>query len=168
MHNLAKEEGNVYNGTMTKQVKRVYVETSVIGGMFDKNDHPAKAQPFWDAVFAGKIRVVLSNVLEDEIKQAPQHVRDVFANIPESQIERIVATEESNTLAAVYVAARIVSPKHLNDSKHVAFASVARVDVLVSWNCRHIVNRNRIDIYNDINEALGYTRIEIQTPDKVN
>jgi len=61
-----------------------------------------------------------------------------------------------------------VSPKHLTDSKHVALASVARADVLVSWNCRHIVNENRIDIYNDLNEALGYPRITIQTPDRVN
>ena len=153
---------------MSKNIKRVYVETSVISGMFDSNDHPVKAQPFWDAVFGGKIRVVLSSVLEDEIKQAPQHVRDFFTDIPESQIERIDATDESNKLAAVYIAARIVSPKHLIDSKHVALASVARADVLVSWNCKHIVNHNRIDIYNDINEALGYPRIEILTPNKVN
>ena len=149
-------------------IKRVYVETSVISGMFDRNDHPAKAQLFWDTVNNGTIRVVLSSVLEDEMKKAPQHVRDFYDSIPKSQIERIVTTDESNKLAAVYVAARIVSPKHLNDSKHVAFAAVARVDALVSWNCRHIVNRNRIDIYNDINEALGYPRIIIQTPDKIN
>jgi hypothetical protein len=129
---------------------------------------PQKRNHFGMLVFDGKIRVVLSDVLEDEIKQSPQHVRDFFANIPESQIERIASTDESNRLAAAFVAARIVSPKHLTDSKHVALASVASVDVLVSWNCRHIVNDNRIDIYNDLSEALGYVRIAIQTPDKVN
>jgi len=161
---LSQSGQNVYNIYMTK---RVYVETSVISGMFDRDDHPARAQPFWDAVFDGKIRVVLSDVLEDEIKQSPQHVRDFYASIPESQIERIVSTNESNRLAAAFVAARIVSPKHLTDSKHVALASIARVDALVSWNCRHIVNDNRIDIYNDLSEALGYAKITIQTPDKV-
>jgi len=152
---------------MNKKTRRVYVETSVISGMFDSNDHPAKAQPFWDAVDDGKIRIVLSDVLEDEIKHSPQHVRDYYAKIQASQIERIVSTDETNRLAAVYVAARIVSSKHLTDSKHVALAAVARVDALVSWNCKHIVNHNRIDIYNDLNEALGYPRIEIQTPDNI-
>jgi len=136
--------------------------------MFDSNDHPVKAQPFWDAVDDGTIRVVLSDVLEDEIKVAPQYVRDFFTKIPTSQIERVVSTVESDRLAALYIAARIVSPKHLTDCKHVALAAIAGVNALVSWNCRHIVNDNRIDIYNDINEVLGYSRVDIQTPDKVN
>jgi len=147
--------------------KRVYVETSVISGMFDSNDHPVKAQPFWDVVKRGEICVVLSDVLDAEIKSAPQHIRDYYNKMQESQIERIEETEESDRLAAVYIAARIVSPRHLTDSKHVALATVARADAIVSWNCTHIVNDNRIDIYNDINEALGYPKIEILTPDKV-
>ena len=152
---------------MNKIIKRVYVETSVISGMFDSNDHPIKAQPFWDAVTDGKIRVVLSSVLVDEIEVAPQHVRDYYAKIRESQIERIVSTTESDRLAAVYITAGIVSPKHLTDCKHVALAAVAGVDILVSWNCRHIVHHNRIHRYNAFNEALGYPKIAILTPDEV-
>ena len=155
----------MYNGTMTK---RVYVETSVISGMFDRNDHPAKAQPFWDAVKRGEIRVVLSDVLAQEIAVAPQHVREFFDNIPTSQIERIVSTVESNRLAAVYITAGIVSQQHLTDCKHVALAAVARVDTLVSWNCKHIVHNNRIARYNAFNVVLGYPEINILTPDKVN
>ena len=144
------------------------METSVISGMFDKNDHPEKAQPFWDAVHNGKIRVILSDVLLDEITVAPQYVREYYRRIPVSQIERIVSTVESDRLAAVYIAGGVVSRQHLIDCKHVALAAVARVDALISWNCRHIVHHNRIDRYNDFNEALGYPRIEIRTPDKVN
>ena len=136
----------MYNGTMTK---RVYVETSVISGMFDRNDHPAKAQPFWDAVKRGEIRVVLSDVLAQEIAVAPQHVREFFDNIPTSQIERIVSTVESNRLAAVYITAGIVSQQHLTD-------------------CKHIVHNNRIARYNAFNVVLGYPEINILTPDKVN
>jgi len=121
-------------------MKRVYVESSVISGMFDSNDHPEKAQPFWDAVTNGKIRVVFSDVLDDEIGVAPQRVRDFYANISESCIERVASTEESKKLAAVYIAAGIISKRHLTDCRHVAVAAVARVDTLVSWNCKHIVH----------------------------
>jgi len=152
---------------MSKKQKRVYVETSVVSGMFDSNDHPVKTQPFWDAVNDGKIRVVLSSVLVDEIKEAPQHVRDYYDRIAQTQIERIASTEESDRLAALYAAARILTKQHLTDCKHVALAAIARVDALVSWNCKHIVNHNRIDRYNDINEVLGLPRIAIVTPDEV-
>jgi hypothetical protein len=67
----------------------------------------------------------------------------------------------------VYIAAGIVSKNHLTDCKHVALAAVARVDAIVSWNCKHIVNENRIGRYNAINEALGYPRIAILTPEEV-
>jgi len=123
----------------------------------------------YTAVFSpdGKIRVVLSDVLDQEVKQAPQYVRDFYGTIPESQIERIVRTDESDTLAEQYIAAGIVTENSLNDSRHVALASVAGVDVLVSFNCTHIVKLKRIRKYNGINMVLGYPQIEIRTPDEV-
>jgi hypothetical protein len=51
----------MYNGGMHSGIKRIYVDSSVVSGMFDKNDHPVKAQPFWDAVDRGKICVVMSD-----------------------------------------------------------------------------------------------------------
>jgi predicted nucleic acid-binding protein len=135
--------------------------------MFDENDHPERVRPFWSAVFDGKIRVVLSDVLEDEIARAPQHIRDFYRTIPESQIERVVSTSESNMLAERYVAEGVVGQSSLDDCRHVAIASIAGVDVLVSFNCTHIVKLNRIRKYNGINMLSGYSQIEIRTPDEV-
>jgi hypothetical protein len=70
-------------------------------------------------------------------------------------------------LAEQYVRAGIVTPNSLNDCKHVAIASIAGVDVLVSFNCTHIVKLNRIRQYNGINMISGYSQIEIRTPDEV-
>jgi len=157
----------MYNTGMRELPERVYVESSVVSGVFDSNDHPTRVQPFWDAVFTGKIRVVLSSVLDDEVANAKQHIRDFYRTIPESQIEHVMATDESDTLAARYIAEGIVSPNHITDCRHVALASVARVDVLVSFNCTHIVKLNRIRQYNAINMLYGYPTIEIRTPDEV-
>ena len=152
---------------MREKIKRVYVDNSVISGMFDDNDHPKRAKPFWDTVFRGEIRIVLSDVLEGEIEDAPQHVREFYDRIPISQIERVVSTDESNRLADRYIAEEIVGKANINDSRHVALASVAGVDVLVSFNCTHIVKLNRIHKYNAINVLSGYSQIEIRTPDEV-
>ena len=157
----------MYNTGMEKKVKRVYVDNSVISGMFDANDHPKRAQPFWEAVKKGAIRIIVSDVLDGEVADAPQHVRDFFATVPESQIERVVSTSESDVLAERYIAEGIVTKNSLNDSLHVALASVARADVLVSFNCTHIVTLDRIRRYNAINMLLGYPQIEIRTPDEV-
>jgi predicted nucleic acid-binding protein len=139
--------------------------------MFDSNDHPAKAQPFWDAVFDSRIRVVMSGLLDEELERAPQHVRDNVRGfrdlISESQIERIVSTLESNTLAARYVKAGILTLNHLTDCKHVALATVARVDALVSWNTRHIVNDNRIRFFNAVSIGFGCDAITILTPNNL-
>ena len=157
----------MYNAGMEKNVKRVYVDNSVISGMFDTNDHPQRATPFWTAVKKGTVQIIVSDVLEREVERAPQHVRDFYRTIPESQIERIESTAASDALAERYIAEGIVTKNSLNDSLHVALASVARADVLVSFNCTHIVTLDRIRQYNAINMLLGYPPIEIRTPDEV-
>ena len=164
---IDKREDNVYNTGMREIPERIYVDSSVISGMFDSNDHPAKAQPFWDAVFDGKIRVVLSSVLDDEIKVAPDNVRKFYRSIPESQVERIIATSESNTLAGRYIKAGVLTQNHLTDCKHVALAAIADVDILVSWNTRHIVNDKRIRRFNDVGIGFGCDEIKILTPNNV-
>jgi hypothetical protein len=50
------------------------------------------------------------------------------------------------------------------DAEHIAVATVARVDVLVSWNFKHVVNLSRIQGYNSVNLRLGYPLLEIRTP----
>jgi hypothetical protein len=135
--------------------------------MFDTNDHPEKTRAFWQAVINGEVRIIASDVLRRELNDAPLHVQEYFAALPESQIEQIESTDESNKLATRYIAEGIVSDKNLNDCRHVALATLAESDVLVSWNFKHIVKLNKICRYNAINKLLGYREIEIRTPNEV-
>lgn len=54
-----------------------------------------------------------------------------------------------------------------SDALHVALATIGRVDVLVSWNFRHIVNLGKIRLFNAVNLEQGYGLIEIRTPREV-
>jgi predicted nucleic acid-binding protein len=152
--------------TVSRKIKRVYVDNSVVSGMFD--DHlPERVEQtgrFWQAVIDGTIRIIVSDVLEGEAKRAPQNVRDFFGGLPESQIEQIESTTESNRLAAEYVGAKVISKNHLNDCKHVAIATIAHADAVVSWNCEDMVNPHRIPQYNEVNVTEGYPEIKIITP----
>ena len=53
------------------------------------------------------------------------------------------------------------------DAQHIAMATVASVDALVSWNFRHVVNLPRIHQHDGVNAKLGYLSIEIRSPREV-
>ena len=62
---------------------------------------------------------------------------------------------------------KVVHASHLVDAQHIAIASVARVDVLASWNFRDIVNLARIRAFNGVNLIMGYLMLEIRSPREV-
>jgi len=80
------------------------------------------------------------------------------------KFERILLTEESIKLADTYIAEKVVGKTSLEDCRHIALATINRVDVLASWNFKHIVNLDRIKGYNSVNYKLGYPMIEIRSP----
>tara|TARA_Y100001972_G_scaffold129275_1_gene195975 strand:- start:2652 stop:2867 length:216 start_codon:yes stop_codon:yes gene_type:complete len=60
--------------------------------------------------------------------------------------------------------ANIVGKTSLTDCRHIATASVNEIDILTSWNFKHIVNLDKIHLYNGVNLQNGYRTIEIRTP----
>ncbi len=151
---------------MTNKTKRVYVDTSAVGGAFNKRI-AEQTRPFWDAVQDGKITVILSDILDEELRKAPERARNLVNDLPDAMFERVVSTDESDALAERYIAENVVGPTSLDDCKHIALATLAHADVLVLWNFKHIVNVDRIKGYNGVNMMLGYSQIEIRTPYEV-
>ncbi len=64
-------------------------------------------------------------------------------------------------------AAKIVGKRYTTDAFHVALATVAGADVIVSWNCKHIVHLEKIRGFNAVNLLNGFANIEIRTPEEV-
>ena len=54
--------------------------------------------------------------------------------------------------------------KHIEDAIHIAIATVNSIDVLVSWNFKHIVKLKTKREINAANTLLGYNIIEIVEP----
>jgi len=153
---------------MSEKIKRIYVDNSVVSGMFDAHmpERVEHMRLFWQAVIDGKIRIIVSNVLDEELAKAPQYVRDFFDDLPESQIEQIESTKESDALAIEYIGAKVISEKHITDCRHVALATITRADAVVSWNCDDMVNPSRIPKYNEVNEKNDRPQIKILTPNE--
>jgi hypothetical protein len=76
----------------------------------------------------------------------------------------VPVTDESLDLARAYIAEKVVGQTSFDDCVHIALATIHKVDILVSWNFKHIVNVYRIRGYNSVNLRLGYSTIEIRSP----
>ena len=148
---------------MRKQ--RIYVDTSVIGGCFDP-EFEVWSNGLIDDFRKGRFRLVLSDITVAEIERAPEPVRDLHGELV-SMAELLPVTEEALDLLAAYESRGILSPRFRNDMLHIAVATVAEVDVLVSWNFRHIVRLDKIQRFNGINLELGYKTLAIYSPREV-
>ena len=126
---------------------RIYADTSVFGGCFDAQFEKTSLRLF-DRIRSGRLHLVVSDVVMRELERSPERVRQVLADVPDRQIERAALTEESIELRDEYLAVGVLGPRWMDDAAHVAVATVASVDAVVSWNFRHIVNLNRIRGFN--------------------
>ena len=142
---------------------RIYIDTSVIGGCVDPEFEFASLR-LVRAVLSGRATMVLSELTTRELAPAPAAVREVLARIPSSSIENLGFCAEADDLAQAYLFEHVVTPSFSVDALHIAHATVARVDVLVSWNFRHIVNLQRIRAFNAVNLKRGYPLLEIRSP----
>jgi predicted nucleic acid-binding protein len=144
---------------------RVFVDTSVFGGCFDEGFDKASCQ-FFDEVKAGRFNVVVSERIVMEVSRAREEVKRVLFDL-EDHVESVGLTYEITVLRDSYLEAGILGKSSLNDAEHIAVASVAEVDLLVSWNFKHIVHFDKIKAYNAINVLRGYGQIDIRSPQEV-
>jgi len=145
---------------------RVYIDTSVIGGCLDEEFKKDSVQLF-DEFISGEKILVVSDVLLFELEGAPEEVKSILKKIPTDNVEYVSLNEESIALANTYIEEGAVAEKSLSDARHTAIATVERVDVLVSWNFKHIVNINRVHLLNSVNLKLGYPILDIRSPKEV-
>jgi len=110
--------------------------------------------------------VVLSEVIAAEIEPAPKPVRELYLQLL-SIGETLSVTEEALSLLAAYESYGVLGPRFSNDMLHIAIATAGGVDVLVSWNFRHIVRLDKIQRFNGINLELGYKTLAIYSPREV-
>jgi len=144
-------------------IQRFYFDTSVFGGVYDVEFDEDSAQLF-EKVKLGQIICVYSDLSESELFDAPELVKNFFRDLPKKNLELVKMTEEAIALAKNYIKENVVGKTSFDDCVHIALATIYKVDILVSWNFKHIVNVYRIRGYNAVNLRLGYQTLEIRSP----
>jgi hypothetical protein len=146
--------------------QRIYIDTSVVGGCYDDEFKEWSNKLFDDFITGHKI-AVLSDITIEELEDAPKNVKNKINKIPRTNIEFVAIDNDAYNLADQYIVNGAVTVKYKEDAQHIAIASIKNVDVLVSWNFRHIVNLEKIRNYNAVNLKYGYKILEIRTPREV-
>jgi hypothetical protein len=144
---------------------RIYVDTSVIGGVFDP-EFRVWSNGLIEDFRVKRFGLVLSDVTAAEVERAPVQVRELYEELI-LLAETLPVTDEVLTLLEKYEAHNVLDTRFRNDMLHIALATVAEVDVLVSWNFQHIVRLDKIHQFNGINLELGYKPLAIYSPREV-
>jgi len=146
--------------------QRIYIDTSVIGGCFDKEFEEWSNTLLNEFIVGNKIAII-SDITIDELENAPEKVQKIISKIPDENLFVLESDSESEQLANLYLKEGAVSEKFYEDALHIAIATIHQVSVLASWNFKHIVNLDRIRKYNAVNLKNGYSILEIRTPREI-
>lgn len=145
------------------KIQRIYIDTSVIGGCHDEEFYPWSKGLFKDFKI-GTLKPVISELVKSEIIPSPEHIKTTLKELIELDPEVLTSTTEVLYLLDKYIEVNIIGPKHYNDMNHIALATVADVDILTSWNFKHIVHYDKIQKFNAVNIDNGYKPIKIYSP----
>jgi hypothetical protein len=138
---------------------RVYIETSVWSFVFaeDVPEYRADTMTFFDLCRRRVFEPHISNAVLGEIQfaQPPlrMHLEELIRDVKPALLPWVT---EADDLAEAFVREKAVPPSKPQDARHVAIAVAHGLDVLVSWNFRHIVNLRREERFNAVALLGGY------------
>jgi hypothetical protein len=145
---------------------RIYLDTSVIGGCFDP-EFRVWSESLMEDFRRSRYTAVVSDVTAAEVAPAPDFVRSLHQELLGLPAELIRTDEEAVSLVQGYVARSVLGQRFINDMLHIALATISEVDVLVSWNFKHIVRLDKIRLFNAVNIEQGYKPLTIYSPREV-
>ena len=152
---------------MRKQ--KVYLETTMFNYYFDntRNAQPATVA-FFEAIGAGEFEGYTSVYTYNELDKAPEPQRTNMLNlIKKYRILVLDTSDEADLLAEKYIANSIISKTKNIDALHIAIASVNELDIILSFNFKHINKLKTKTLIPAINVTLGYREISIAQPEEV-
>ena len=144
----------------------VYTDTSVFGGCFE-NEFREWSNILIDEFEKGIKILMLSDLTIEELELARKEIRNKMLDTITNKTITVNIDDEVINLAKTYINEGALTNKSYNDALHIALATINNSDILTSWNFKHIVNINRIRLYNSINLRMGYKILEIRTPREI-
>jgi len=153
------------------RVPTIYLETTIFNFPFaeDAPHYQADTMRLFAEIKARKFQPFTSEYVTQELDSAKdtEKLEKMKDLITDYNITVIPVSDEAGRLADVYVESGIIPKKYVTDALHIAAATVAGLDYIVSLNFRHIVKHKTIIETEIINAREGFKRVFIHTPAEV-
>jgi hypothetical protein len=149
----------------------LYIETSVFGFYFDQNPRNALRREatvaLLEQIHLGIMDAATSPLTFDELRRSAEPLRSRLLPLADG-IRRLTADkQEVDRLTRAYLNDRVIPEDYMEDATHVAYATLGRADVLVSFNLRHLANEWAERQIGAVNLREGYQPLRIRTPEEV-
>jgi predicted nucleic acid-binding protein len=151
--------------------RKVYIETAVPSFYVERREEPAlmvrrETTRKWWAEEAPRYDLFISPFVVDELDQGEYPgKREALALV--ADLPALEAVPEIEDIAAGYVQHRLMPRGERGDAAHLAVASYYAVDFLLTWNCRHLANANKVRHLTEINNRLGLFVPIVTTPESL-
>ena len=146
---------------------KILLDTSVYSAMLDKRDpiRQTQTQDFWKSI--NQYELYFSSINKEEIdaikdETLKKKLKDFLIKGKEIEI-----SEEVERMKSIYIKEGLIPEKFENDALLLALTSIHSIDILISWNFKHLVKRKTRIGVNLINLKEGYKPIEILAPPEV-
>ncbi|RJP33294.1 MAG: PIN domain-containing protein [Candidatus Omnitrophota bacterium] len=151
--------------------RRIYIETSVVSYYVSKPSkniiiagHQVSTIDFWDLL--GDFDVYISDVVIQEASQGDacqaRKRLDALANFPVLEID-----DEVKALVKALLNGKSIAKEYPEDALHIAVAAKHGIDVIVTWNYKHINNPFTRMMVRQVIENEGFACPEICSPNEL-
>ena len=142
----------------------IYLDTSVFSAYFDER-MPSRmnlTQDFWK--YTTDYDKYISNVVLEELDGITDNIlKEKVLQLTEG-FEILQMNDEVKNVAREYLKTGIIPEKEINDALHLAIVTVNQIDILLSWNFKHLVKRKTRILVNLLNSKMGYKNIDLLAP----
>jgi len=143
---------------------KIYLDTSVYSALYDVRDKSRQklTAQFWNTI--DNYELFFSDINLEEIEGVSDQKLKENMKVFLKKGEKIEITQEVKELTKIYLKEGIVPEKYESDALHIALTTIYSLDILISWNFKHLVKRKTRIGVNLINLREGYRSIEILAP----
>jgi len=149
---------------------KLYVETTVPNFLFadDAPEKKAVTEQFYDWLKVSPDELYISELVLAELSRTHLPLRtDLLDAAARLNATILPITPEAEGLAGRYLSRGAIPVRFRDDAVHVAIAVLNSLDVVVTWNMKHLANVRRIEAINRTNLIMGLAPIRIHTPEEV-
>jgi predicted nucleic acid-binding protein len=149
-------------------VETVYIETTIPSLYFDqRRDAKTVARRewtrnWWDDYRRNYDLLTGAPVLEELLRGEHPRKNEKLKLLEDVKILRV--NEAVTQAVEVYVQRHVMPRDTAGDAAHLALASFYKCDYLLTWNCAHLANANKLGHIRRVNALLGLHVPQLVTP----